>query len=76
MVLNNCQGEGESEVAQSCLTLWDPMDCSPPGSSVHGILQARMLQWWPFPSPIRRLVSFKSYIKSYFSNDSIRAQRD
>ena len=32
-------------VAQSCLTLWDPMDCSPPGSSVHGILQARILEW-------------------------------
>ena len=32
-------------VAQSCLTLCDPMDCSPPGSSVHGILQARVLGW-------------------------------
>ena len=31
-----------------CLTLCDPMDCSPPGSSVHGILQARILEW---PSP-------------------------
>ena len=35
----------ESEVAQSCPTLCDPMDCSLPGSSVHGILQARMLEW-------------------------------
>ena len=35
----------ESEVAQSCLTLCDPMDCSPPGSSIHGILQARILEW-------------------------------
>ena len=35
----------ESEVAQSCLTLSDPMDCSPPGSSVHGIFQARVLEW-------------------------------
>ena len=34
-----------SEVAQSCLTLCDPMDCSPPGSSVRGILQARALEW-------------------------------
>ena len=34
-----------SEVAQSCPTLCDPMDCSPPGSSVHGILQARTLEW-------------------------------
>ena len=32
-------------VAQSCLTLCDPMDCGPPGSSVHGILQARILGW-------------------------------
>ena len=32
-------------VAQSCRTLWDPMDCSPPGIPVHGILQARMLEW-------------------------------
>ena len=37
--------ESESEVAQSCLTLGDPMDCSPPGSSVHGIFQARVLEW-------------------------------
>ena len=35
----------ESEVAQSCLTPSDPMDCSPPGSSVHGIFQARVLEW-------------------------------
>ena len=32
-------------VAQLCLTLCDPMDCSPPGSSAHGILQARVLEW-------------------------------
>ena len=32
-------------VAQSCLILWDPMHCSLPGSSVHGILQARILEW-------------------------------
>ena len=31
--------------AQSCLTLCDPMDCSPPGSSVHGTSQARLLEW-------------------------------
>ena len=35
----------ESEIAQSCLTLSDPMDCSLPGSSVHGIFQARVLEW-------------------------------
>ena len=37
--------KGESEVAQSCPTLRNPMDCSPPGSSVHGIFQARVLEW-------------------------------
>ena len=35
----------KSEVPQSCLTLCDPMDCSLPGSSVHGIFQARVLEW-------------------------------
>ena len=36
-------------VAQLCLTLCDPMDCSPPGSSVHGILQSRILEWVAMP---------------------------
>ena len=35
----------QSEVVQSCPTLSDPMDCSPPGSSVHEIFQARVLEW-------------------------------
>ena len=43
-------GEKWSEVAQSCPTLCDPMDCSLPGSSVHGILQARILEWVSMPS--------------------------
>ena len=38
-------GYSLSEVVQSCLTLCDPVDCSPPGSSVHGILQARIQEW-------------------------------
>ena len=37
--------KSESKVAQSCLTLSNPMDCSPPDSSVHGIFQARVLEW-------------------------------
>ena len=37
--------KSESEVAQSCLTLSDPMDCSLSGSSVYGIFQARVLEW-------------------------------
>ena len=37
--------KSESEVTQWCPTLRDPMDCSPPGSSAHGIFQARVLEW-------------------------------
>ena len=37
--------KSESEVAQSCLTPRHPVDCSPPGSSIHGIFQARVLEW-------------------------------
>ena len=40
-----CTGCSSSVSAQSCLILCDPMNCSPPGSSVHGILQARTLEW-------------------------------
>ena len=38
------------QLLQTCPTLCDPMDCSPPGSSVHGILQARILEWVTMPS--------------------------
>ena len=38
-------------VAQSCPTLCNPMDCTTPGSSVHEIFQARILEWLLFPSP-------------------------
>ena len=37
--------KSEREVTQLCLTLSDPMDCNPPGSSIHGIFQARVLEW-------------------------------
>jgi len=37
--------KSESEVAESCPTPSDPMDCSPPGSSIHGIFQTRVLEW-------------------------------
>ena len=39
------ESESESDVTQFFLTLWDPTDCSLPGSSVHGIFQARILEW-------------------------------
>ena len=46
------ESDNESEVAQPCLTLSDPMDCSLPGSSAHGIFQGRVLEWgchWLLP---------------------------
>ena len=53
--------ESESEVAQSCPTLFDPMDCSLPGSSVHGIFQARILEWVAisFSNPVRNALLSK-----------------
>ena len=64
LVLNGTDYESASLVAQSCPTLCDPMDCSLPGSSVHGIFQARVLEWvaisfsrgssWPRDLPHRR----------------------
>ena len=44
-LLQSMKVKSESEIAQSCPTLSDPMDCSLPGSSVHGIFQARVLEW-------------------------------
>ena len=54
--------KSESEVAQSCPTLCDPMDCSLPGSSIHGIFQARILEWgaiaFPASSPSVLYISY------------------
>ena len=49
--------KSESEVAQLCLILSDPIDCSLPGSSVHGIFQARVLEWVAVASPMANLDS-------------------
>ena len=51
--------KSESEVSQSCPTLSDPMDCSLPGSSVHGIFQARVLEWGA--------IAFSVYSMSYLT---------
>ena len=55
--------KSESEVAQLCLTLSDPMDCSLPGSSIHGIFQARVLEWGAiaFSMGYHRLIKFLKY---------------
>ena len=57
--------KGESEVAQSCLTLSDPMDCSLPGSSVHGIFQARVLEWVLLPSPEQQQYRYQLFISAH-----------
>ena len=52
--------KSESEVAQLCLTLSDPMDCSLPGSSIHGIFQARVLEWGA--------IAFSANYRDYHTN--------
>ena len=52
--------ESESDVTQSCPTLWDSLDCSPPGSSVHGIFQARVLEWGAIAFSIEGAAAAKS----------------
>ena len=53
--------KSESEVAQSCLTLCDPMDCSLPGSSIHGIFQARVLEWGAITSGKQLTCQFRRW---------------
>ena len=65
--------KSESEVAQWCLTLSDPMDCSLPGSSVHRIFQARVLEWGAIAFSgtclmEALLVSKFSFLNVYFKN--------
>ena len=55
--------KSESEVTQSCPTFCDPMDCTPPGSSVHGIFQARVLEWGA--------IAFSNILKQTFLNLSL-----
>ena len=83
--------KSESEVAQLCPTLSDPMDCSLQGSSVHGIFQARVLEWGATdytaaaaakslqscPTPCTILVTFKSSVQFSHSvvSDSLRPHK-
>ena len=67
--------KSESEVIQSCPTLSDPMDCSLPGSSIHGIFQARVLGWGAIAFSFFLLLTIflafqveKSYFESYHGN--------
>ena len=55
--------KSESEIVQSCPTLSDPVDCSLPGSSIHGIFQARVLEWGAIAfSDIMRLIYYETNI--------------
>ena len=56
-------GKSQNEVTQSCLTLSDPMDCSLPGSSIHGIFQARVLEWGAIAFSDSALSKANSYLK-------------
>ena len=56
--------KSESEVTQSRPTLRDPMDCSLPGSSVHVIFQARVLEWVPSPSPLTKAGSTWKFVSA------------
>ena len=66
--------KSESEVAQPCPTLSDPMDCSLPGSSVRGIFQARVLEWvaiafsrvFPLESSVKEILSVSFIIAVFF----------
>ena len=54
--------KSESEVAQSCATLSDPMGCSAPGSSVHGIFQGRVLEWGAIAFSVFRVYEMPNII--------------
>ena len=64
--------KSESEVAQSCLTLPDPMDCRLPGSSFHGIFQARVTEWVAIAFSVTYLLSH-TYIYSYIYVPSLQS---
>ena len=66
-LLQCMKGKSESEVAQSCPTLSDPMDCNLLGSSIHGIFQARVLEWGAMLQPNKfNKNKFYSQIRLFF----------
>ena len=62
--------KSEREVAQSCLTLSDPVDCSPPGSSVLGISQARVLELGAFAFSVAGVNAMKYFLEEKDNNYS------
>ena len=67
--------KSEREVAQSCLTLSDPMDCTPPGSSVHGIFQARVLEWVAIPFSESKSMTQPLMLKKLKLNGSMKTYK-
>ena len=63
--------KSESEVAQSCPTLSDPMDCSLPGSPVPGILQARVLEWGAIAAPHQNIPIGLASISGFWLKQSL-----
>ena len=63
--------KSESEVAQSCPTLSGPMDCSLPGSSVHGLCQARVLEWGAIAFPCYAEEANTMFVKKLYSNKKL-----
>ena len=59
--------KSESEVTQSCPTLCDPMDCSLPGSSIHGVFQARVLEWGAITGTIYYCILYITECINYIS---------
>ena len=59
--------ESESEVTQSCLTLSDPMDCSLPGSSIHGIFRSTVLEWDAIAFSLRNTMKQLKRMQIYYS---------
>ena len=84
LVKANMKVKSESEVVQSCLTLSDPMDCSLPGSSVHGISQARILEWVAIsfsrgssqPTPTPQFKSINSSMLSFLHSPTLASIHD
>ena len=60
--------KSENEVAQLCLTVRDPMDCRLPGFSIHGIFQARVLEWGAiaFSPSLSKILQFQVYLDTRF----------
>ena len=67
--------KSESEVAQSCPTLSDPMDCSLLGSFVHGIFQARVLEWGAIAFSKRHIANFKNTLDEINSRIAIPEEK-